>query len=107
MAAHNQFEWDRGEDILITFTHTAGVDITGWTILFRVKLSCSAPTLLTNVATITDGPGGIFTVAITAAQNTATLTAGMYVHAAVRTDSGSIAVLSEGPLTVHATAYLA
>lgn len=111
MAAHNEFEWFRGEDVLITFTHTAGVDITGFVLSFHLKTSLGNPnTLVTIPATITNGSapsGGVYTVAVPAATNTTTLAAGRYVHSVARTDSGSAAIFSEGGVLVKPSAQLA
>lgn len=111
MAAHNNFEWFRGEDVLITFTHTAGVDITLWTMNFKLKTTTSSTvTLLSIPVVITNGSapaGGTYTVTVSAAQNTTTLAAGQYAHSVARTDSGSTAILSEGPVLVKSSAQLA
>jgi hypothetical protein len=107
MAQHNEFAWYRGEDVVILFTQTPVVDITGWTISFTLKktLADAAP-LLTIAATVGGAaPQGIYTVAVTAAQNT-TLTTGSYVYSVTRTNSGSVSVLSEGPLTLKGSALL-
>lgn len=108
MAAHNDFAWFRGEDILITFTMTPLTDITGWTISAKVKTAVQEPTaLLTIAGTVTSAAAGIFTVAVTAAQNTSTLAVGRYDYSVTRTDSGSVAVLSEGTITVKPSAQVA
>jgi hypothetical protein len=108
MAAHNNLVWNRGEDVLLTFTEQpVPTNITGWTITFRIKVQLAdVSSLLTIAGTVTDGPNGVYTVAISASQNTSVLTAGQYFHSVIRTDSGSVAVLSEGPVTVNSTAYL-
>lgn len=108
MAIHNNFEWFRGEDILITFTQTPVTDISGWTISFKVRTTLGSPTvLLTTAATLLTPLSGIYTVAVSALQNTTTLAAGPYVYSAARTDSGSAAVLSEGSILVKSSAQLA
>lgn len=108
MAAHNDFSWFRGEDILLTFTMSPVTNIAGWTISLAVKSTLyDAATVLTLVGTIADAAGGIFTVPISAAQNTTTLSSGDYAYAAQRTDSGSVAVLSEGSIKVKPSAKLA
>jgi hypothetical protein len=108
MAIRNDVSFYRGEDVLMTFTLTPVTDITAWTISCRVKASPQdTSALLTIAGTVTSAAAGIFTVPITAAQDTTTLQAGSYPYAVVRTDSGSIAVLSEGVLTIKPTAYLA
>ena len=108
MAISNDFNWFRGEDILITFTMTPLTDITGWTISCGVKKSMSDPSpTLTIAGTVTNAAAGIFTVPVTAAQNTTTLQTGSYVYAVERTDSGSVAVLSEGSILVKPSAKLA
>ena len=113
MAAHNDFEWFRGEDVLITFTHTAGVDITAWTISFKLRTTIGSPTVLATIpCTVTSGlgvgsSGGTYTAVISAAMNTTTLSSGSYTHSATRTDSGSVAVLEEGSVVVKPSAQLA
>lgn len=107
MAVRNDYSWFRGEDILITFTPVVVRDITGWTISCRVKANITdTVALLTIAGTVTSAAAGIFTVPVTAAQDTATLQAGTYLYSIVRTDSGSAAVLSEGVLTIKPSAYL-
>lgn len=108
MAAHNDFAWNRGEDVLITFTMTPVTDITGWNLSARIKTALTNPsTLLTIAGSVTSAAAGIFTVAVTAAQNTTTLSVGTYVYSVVRTDSGSVAVVSEGQILVSPTTYQA
>jgi len=107
MAIHNDFSWFRGEDVLITFTMTPLTDITAWTITCVLKPTLdNATVLLTVAATVTSAAAGIYTVAFTAAQNTTTLSAGIYQYAVERTDSGSVAVLSEGTMQIKPTAKL-
>lgn len=108
MAIHNDFSWYRGEDILLTFTMTPTTDITGWSITCRVKAQVQDTTpLLTIAGSVTTPAAGIFTVPVSAAQDTTTLQAGTYPYSVIRTDSGSVAVLSEGTLTVKPSTYLA
>lgn len=107
MAAHTDFQWFRGEDILITFTQTPVVDITTWTLSCVIKPSLQAPAALTIAGTIISGAAGTYSVAVTAAQNTTTLVAGTYHYSVTRTNSGSVAELSEGAVLVKPSARLA
>lgn len=108
MATHNDLSWFRGEDILLTFTMSPVTDITGWTINGAIKanLDYAAP-VLTISCTVTTPAAGVFTMAVSAAQNTTSLGSGSYVYAVERIDSGSVAVLSEGALVVKPSAKLA
>lgn len=108
MAAYNVLTWSRGEDVLLTFTEQpVPTNISGWTISFRIKVALTdVSSLLTIAGTVTDGPNGVYTIAISAANDTATLTAGQYFHAVVRTDPGSVSLLSQGPVLLTPTAYL-
>lgn len=108
MASHNNVEWFRGEDILITFTMVPTTDITGWNISCAVKKTLDMPTVALAIpATIANPTDGVFTVPVTAAQNTTVLGSGSYVYAVERVDSGSISVLSEGTILVKPSAKLA
>ena len=100
MAVLNDIEIYKGEDIIIRFTMSPVVDISGWTMVFTVKKSyvSASPTFAVN-GTITDGPAGKFQFAIPSA--TTTINAGDYVHDATRTDSGNYKVLSSGPFVVR------
>jgi hypothetical protein len=90
----------RGSDVTLNFTESPVVDITGWTMSFRLKQSQADPTtLLTVNASITSAPAGTFSVALTAAQ-TLTLAAGTYQWDVWRTDTGSANALATGTLIV-------
>lgn len=108
MAAHADLDWFRGEDVLVTFTPQTVRDITGWTISCAIKpnLDYAAP-VLTIACTVTTPAAGVFTMAVSAAQNTTSLGSGHYIFAVERTDSGSVAVLVEGALLVKPSAKLA
>lgn len=108
MATHNDFTWFRGEDVLVTFTMVPVTDITGWTISAKVKgAPVDATALLTISCTVTNAAAGVFTLAVSAAQNTTTLSGGSYAYSATRTDSGSMAILSEGSIQVKPSAQQA
>ncbi len=107
MAQHNDFAIYRGEDILITFTLSPVVNISGWTMTFQVRRAIGDPTVLLAITpTLTTPASGICTVAISSAQ-TLSLSAGPYPCSLTRTDSGSAALLSEGTLKVQGSTYLA
>lgn len=108
MAAHADLDWFRGEDVLVTFTPQVVRDITGWTISCAIKPTLdSALPVLTVPCTVTTPAAGIFTMAVSASQNTSTLGSGYYVFAIERTDSGSVAVLVEGAIQIKPSAKLA
>lgn len=112
MAKHNDFEWFRGEDIVlngseVTSTGTAR-DITGWTISCGIKRSLDdAAASLTIGATVTAPTSGSYTLAVSAANNTTVLSSGRWLYAIERTDTGSVAVLSEGAIQIKPSAKLA
>lgn len=108
MATHNDLSWWKGEDILLSFTMAPTTDITGWTISLAVKPSLdAAASILTVAGSILSAAAGTYSISITAAQNTTTLSSGSYVYAVTRTDSGSVAVLSEGAILIKPSAKLA
>ena len=90
------------EDITLTFTMTPVVNITGWTISMTVAISTDSPTaLLTKTGTVTDAPGGVFTVPLTSADTGTTLLVNTtYSWAVRRTDSGNITLLASGNLKI-------
>lgn len=108
MAAHADLSWFRGEDILVTATPQTVQDITGWTISCAIKTSMDAAApILTIACNVTTPAAGIFTMAVSAAQNTTTLGSGLYVFAMERIDSGSVAVIVEGTILIKPSAKLA
>lgn len=102
MATTQNLEWFRGEDITLNFTMSPVVDITGWTISFRIKPPGSDNALLVVAGTITVAASGTFAVALTAAQTT-TLSPGTYAYDTWRTDSGAATALTLGTVTVKAS----
>ena len=99
MATQNPITIYRGDDVVLAFTMSPVVSISGWTIVFTLK-SQLAPgaTVLSQAAAIVSAPAGTFTVTLSKAQ--LTLAPGAYVHDVHRTDSGSSTVLSIGPFVV-------
>lgn len=96
----------RGEDIVLNYTMSPVMDITGWTIRFHVKGQLSdAATLLTINGVIVSAVAGTFSITLTAA-NTTTLGVGIYYYDVWRTDSGQACALALGKLTVKGTATL-
>lgn len=94
-----------GEAITITFNvvdDDGDVQvITGWTIQFKLGPSQGSAATLTIAATVTDGPNGICTVALTAA-NLTTAGAGKHFYTLHRTDVGSERILAYGDFAVNA-----
>ena len=90
----------RGEDITIDFTMTPPVDITGWTLSFKVAVSLGGAVQFTKTPTIVDGPRGKFRVTIASA-DTSALAVGRYVWDCRRTDSGAKATLADGALELR------
>jgi hypothetical protein len=98
MAQKADLTFFKGEDIRLSFTMLPVVNITGWTIVFTMKASPVATTaLITQTATIDDGPNGAFSVALTHAQTDA-IAPGHYAYEAVRADLGSEVVLARGDI---------
>ena len=102
------FEMHAGDDQDLAFTvkDEAGsaVDITGFTIAWRLATHVTAPMLVSKATgggiTITDAVQGEFTVALAAA-DTAGL-AGVYYHEAELTDGGGdISTIATGHVTLH------
>ena len=102
MATSQNLEFFRGEDVTLNFTMAPVVDITGWTLSFKVKQTATDAALLTIAGSVTVGASGTFGVALTAAQTT-TLGVGTYVYDAWRTDSGAATALTYGTVTVKGT----
>jgi hypothetical protein len=97
MSITSNLSFFRGEDVTIDFQMTPPVDITGWTILFKVAQTLGGAVQFTKTASIVDGPRGLFQVAIASA-DTAGLSVGRWVWDARRTDSGNKATLADGYL---------
>ena len=88
----------RGEDVVIPFD--VDEDITSWTLsLYLSDTTGDSTPTLTVSASITTAATGLCEVALTAAQ-TAALSLPVYYWELARTNSGSVAVLAYGALTV-------
>jgi hypothetical protein len=90
----------RGEDITLDFQMTPPVDVTGWTISFKVATTLGGTVQFAKSASIIDGPRGKFRVSIASA-DTSGLTVGRYVWDCRRTDSGNKATLADGYLDLR------
>lgn len=93
MAIVNNITVYKGESIQLDFTMPVGSNITGWTIVFSLKLhGFDATPLATVEATVTSAT--TFNVALD--HSITNITAKDYVYDVQRTDSGDEAVLSIG-----------
>ena len=98
MAIKTQLSLFRGEDVLLGFD--IDEDISGWGLSLTISDQTSDATpSLTVAGTITDAATGLCQAPLTAAQ-TASLTQPVYVWELARTNSGAVAVLAYGTLTV-------
>ena len=79
----------------------AVANVTGWTTLWSLETQQGSTPLLTHAGTVTDGPNGIITVTLLAAETSA-LTGGTYFHHLDRTDTGNESVLSAGSFALQA-----
>jgi hypothetical protein len=100
MSVSSNLTWFRGEDIVLDFEMTPALDITGWTISFKLADQLGGTVQFTKSAAIVDGPRGKFRITIASA-DTASLSAGRYVWDARRTDSGNKATLADGHLDLR------
>lgn len=93
-----------GEDktLRIPVTDNTGVvvNITGWTLQWKLEDSQGGNVLLTKAGAVSDGPNGIATVTVAAADWSA-LAGGNYWHALSRTDSGFNGVIADGPFLLQ------
>jgi hypothetical protein len=88
----------RGEDVTLNFQMGPPlVDITGWTITWKLASTLGGTVQFAKTATIVDGPRGQFKVTV-ASGDTASLSVGRYVWDCRRTDSGNKATLADGYL---------
>jgi hypothetical protein len=91
--------WFTGEDQtlrwIIDDASQDVVDISGWTIQFRMSATATGTSVLTKSATLTDPTNGVCSVAILAA-DTPAFTPGVYHYTLSRIDAGSNQVLSHG-----------
>lgn len=100
MSVTSHLSFFRGEDITLDFQMIPPVDITGWTLSFKVADSLGGTVQFTKTPTIVDGPRGIFRVTIASA-DTSSITVGRWVWDCRRTDSGSKATLADGTLELR------
>lgn len=94
-----------GEDKTLQFTVTnlAGATqvITGWTLQWKLETSQGGTVSVTKSGVVTDGPNGVCTVTLAAA-DTAALAGGRYWHVLNRTDSGFAGALAAGTFALQA-----
>lgn len=91
----------KGEAPTLSFQLSPSVDATLWTGTLTVKRKATdAAALLSVAVTITDGPNGRFTAALTSTQTKTTLGVGVFAYDIQRTNSGSETVLSVGRLVI-------
>jgi hypothetical protein len=86
-----------------TITDAAGAvaNVTGWTTLWNLEPQQGTSPVLTHAGVVADGPNGIITVTLLAAETSA-LTGGTYFHHLDRTDPTFEGVLSAGPFALQA-----
>lgn len=87
----------------MTITMDPVVNISGWTLVFSLRV-IGAAVLLQVSGAVTDAAGGVFTVSLTKAQ-TAALSRGTYDFDIWRTDSGSESRLVYGKAIVEDQAW--
>ena len=96
----------RGEDLILNFTMTPTVDITGWVISFTItKSQNNQSKVLQQTATITSGPNGQFQVLLSSAQTDA-IQPDKYFHDVWRTNPGSERILALGDCIVGGSARI-
>lgn len=91
----------RGEDAQLNFTMNPVEDITGWEITFTIE-GVLYEKLVTQAATVDNGPAGQFSVALTPTQTD--LRVGIYEYDVWRTDEGAERVIAIGNFVVVDTA---
>lgn len=93
----------RGEDIILPFTMSPSVDITGWVLSMTIAKAYNNPNKLIQVTgNITSGPNGQFTMYLTSAQ--LNITPDTYVYDVWRNSPGNARILSVGEFIVGADA---
>ena len=100
MSITSSLRFFRGEDIILDFTMTPPLDITGWTLSFKVANTLGGTVQFTKSATIVDAPQGKFRVTIASA-DTASLAVGRYVWDCRRTDAGNRATVADGSIDLR------
>lgn len=90
----------RGAAPTLNFTMTPTADITGWTIVFTVAraLGSSTKGIVSQTASVTNGPGGLFSVPLTALQTN--IRPAEYEYDVWRVDAGLEEPLAFGTLTI-------
>jgi hypothetical protein len=86
---------------IVDRTTQAAKDITGWTLSWVLSDVQGGSNLVTKVATVTDGAGGICEVALEAG-DTASRNPGTYFYSLTRTDTGAVAVVAFGSVVLQA-----
>lgn len=91
------FVVSRGEDVQLDFTYNPvpSGGISGYTLQWRMSVAPGVTPALTKSATVVSASAGTFKVNLLAA-DTASLTPGVYMWEAWRTDSGSVGRVSWG-----------
>ena len=94
-----------GEDISLTFYVTDddgdAVNVTGWTTQFKIEPGQGQAASVTVAGAVADGPNGVISVALTAA-NLTTAGAGKHWYVLARTDAGNARVLAFGDFVLQA-----
>ena len=88
----------RGEDVTLNYTMDPVEDVTGWTLVFTLKIAKTSPVLSSIPGGITDGPGGRFFFIVPSAATD--IVAQTYVYDVVRTDPGADKVLAIGKFII-------
>lgn len=105
MAAKQNIEMTRGQDLVIQFSMSPPTSVSGWTITFQVKDSLGGTSRITKTVgsgiTVASTPKGVLQVALSAS-DTSALTAQSYVWDLRRTNSGSNRELARGELRLAA-----
>lgn len=86
--------WYQGDDVLMTFTMSPVVNISGWVILYSQKNRFGGTLESLHAATVTDGPNGIFTVLQPGSDTLNAAAFDGHVAEVRRTDSGAQTVLA-------------
>jgi hypothetical protein len=76
------------------------VNISGWSIQFRMSSTATGASVLTKTATLTDPTNGVCSVAIAAA-DTPAFSPGVYYYTLARIDAGSNQVLAYGTVVLQ------
>jgi hypothetical protein len=97
MAIKTNIEVFAKSDVVLTFT--IDEDITGWALALVLSDQVQDATpLLTQAATVVNGPSGLCTVPLTALQTA--LAPGVYDYELARTNAGAADVFANGKLSI-------